>query len=200
LAHHGKLVASRLPPRRQLLRFQLTHIDTGVTNSPVSRRSRAAPRLPVGEWSPIRPLAPHRPFWPFRTGTAHLWRLEPFGLAAEDFADRIRNLALLTVVAAKLRIDGANEFHDSRFLYIGAPQAWWSVGAESLLLARVRPGRAPRANCGWIDPGRGGPCNPRLIDAEEGPRRFATSSTNRRLPCTRPCPRSFCGLQRLPQL
>jgi hypothetical protein len=36
------------------------------------RARRRAPRLAIGEWSPIGPLVPHQPFWAFRTGTADL--------------------------------------------------------------------------------------------------------------------------------
>ena len=103
----------------------------------------AASELAVGEWSPIGLLVPHQPFWAFRTGTADLRRLDPFRLTAEGLADRVHNLARLTVVVASARIAGADEFVVLAS-YAGAPHAWWPVGADNLLLARCPSGPRPR--------------------------------------------------------
>jgi CDP-diacylglycerol pyrophosphatase len=119
------------------------HIHMGcLAPSARSALDAAAPRLAIGEWSPIGPLVPHQPFWAFRTGTADLGRLDPFRLAAEGFADKVRNLALLTVVVASARIAGADEFVVLAS-YAGAPHAWWPVGADNLLLARCPSGPRP---------------------------------------------------------
>jgi CDP-diacylglycerol pyrophosphatase len=49
------------------------HIHMGcLAPSARSALDAAAPRLAIGEWSPIGPLVPHQPFWAFRTGTADL--------------------------------------------------------------------------------------------------------------------------------
>ena len=107
------------------------HIHLGcLPSSAIRTLDAAAPRLPVGEWSPIGPLIPGQPFWGFRTGTAELRGLNPFRLAAKAFAGR--NPALLTIVVAKVDIDGADEFAILAS-YIGVPQAWWSVGADDLV-------------------------------------------------------------------
>ena len=112
------------------------HIHMGcLAPQPRSALDAAAPRLAIGEWTPIGPLVPHQPFWALRTGSADLARLDPFRLAAEGFADRVRSLALLTVVVASARFAGADEFVVLAS-YAGAPHAWWPVGAENLLLAR----------------------------------------------------------------
>ena len=112
------------------------HIHMGCL-APSARNAldAAAPRLAIGKWSPIGLLVPHQPFWGFRAGTADLAHLDPFRLAAEGFADRVRNLALLTIVVATARFDGADEFVVLAS-YAGAPHAWWPVGADNLLLAR----------------------------------------------------------------
>ena len=112
------------------------HIHMGcLAPSARSALDAAAPRLAIGKWSPIGLLVPHQPFWAFRTGTADLRRLDPFRLAAEGFADKVHNLALLTVMVASARFDGADEFVVLAS-YVGAPHAWWPVGADDLLLAR----------------------------------------------------------------
>ena len=112
------------------------HIHMGCL-APSAKRAldAAAPKLAVGEWSPIGFLIPHQPFWALRTGSADLDRIDPFRLAAEGFAGKVRSLALLTIVVASARIDGADEFVILAS-YAGAPHAWWPVGAENLLLAR----------------------------------------------------------------
>jgi hypothetical protein len=113
------------------------HIHMGcLAPSARSALDAAAPRLAIGEWSPIGPLVPHQPFWAFRTGTADLGRLDPFRLAAEGFADKVRNLALLTVVVASARIAGADEFVVLAS-YAGAPHAWWPARALSLRAASL---------------------------------------------------------------
>jgi CDP-diacylglycerol pyrophosphatase len=119
-------------------RFALV-VNSAVTRSQDQLHKRAldaaAPRLAVGEWSPIGFLIPHQPFWALRTGSADLDRIDPFRLAAKGFAGKIRSLALLTIVVASVRVDGADEFVILAS-YAGAPHAWWPVGAENLLLAR----------------------------------------------------------------
>lgn len=112
------------------------HIHMGCL-SPLARSAldAAALKLAVGQWSPIGFLVPHQPFWAFRTGTADLRRLDPFRLAAEGFVGRVHNLALLTVMVASARFDGADEFVVLAS-YAGAPHAWWPVGADDLLLTR----------------------------------------------------------------
>ena len=119
------------------------HIHMGcLAPSARSALDAAAVRLAIGEWSPIGPLVPHQPFWAFRTGTADLGRLDPFRLAAEGFADRVRSLALLTIVVASVYVDGADEFVVLAS-YAGAPHAWWPVAADNLLLARCPSGPRP---------------------------------------------------------
>lgn len=119
------------------------HIHMGcLAPSARSALDAAARRLAVGEWSQIGFLVPHQPFWAFWTGTADLSRLSPFRIAAEGFADRIHSLALLTIVVASARFDGADEFVILAS-YAGAPHAWWPVGAENLLLARCPSGPRP---------------------------------------------------------
>ena len=112
------------------------HIHMGcLTPSARSALDAAAPRLAVGEWSPIGLLVPHQPFWALRTGSADLSRFNPFRLAAEGFAGKVRSLGLLTLAVVSARFASADEFVILAS-YAGAPHAWWPVGAGDFLLAR----------------------------------------------------------------
>ena len=92
----------------------------------------AAPEVPIGEWAPIATVVPHQMFWGTRIQRADLSDVEPFRLAGEALADKVKDRGIVMIMVAAVRVDG-----DDQFLilasYAGATGAWWPIGADSLL-------------------------------------------------------------------
>ncbi len=107
------------------------HIHVGCL-IPSARRALAgaAPAVPIGEWVRIGAVIPHQVFWATRIRV--LSDAEPFRLAAEAFADKVRDRGQLTVGVAGVRVEGDDEFLIFAS-YVGAPHAWGPVGADDLL-------------------------------------------------------------------
>jgi len=109
------------------------HIHVGCLLPSVRRAlAAAAPKVPVGQWARIDVGVPHTTFWGTRIQAADLSDVEPFRLAAEALADRVRDRRILMIMAAGVRVEGDDEFLILAS-YAGAPHAWWPVGADSLL-------------------------------------------------------------------
>jgi CDP-diacylglycerol pyrophosphatase len=107
------------------------HIHVGcLLPSARTALAAAAPAVPIGEWAGIGAIVPHQVFW--GTRIRELSDVEPFRLAAEALADKIRDRGQLTVVVAGVRVEDDDEFLILAS-YVGAPHAWWPVGAEDLL-------------------------------------------------------------------
>ncbi len=68
-----------------------------------------ASRLPIGEWRRVDVALAGAAFWGLRTGRADLAGVEPFRLAAEGLADKIRNPARLMILVAQVRIADNDE-------------------------------------------------------------------------------------------
>ena len=77
-------------------------------------------------------MVPHQVFWGTRVQAADLSDVEPFRLAAEALADKVRDRGILMIMVAGVRVEGDDEFLILAS-YAGAPHAWWPVGADSLL-------------------------------------------------------------------
>jgi CDP-diacylglycerol pyrophosphatase len=109
------------------------HIHVGCL-LPSARRALAvaAPTVPIGEWVPIGAVVPHQMFWGTRILGADLSNVEPFRLAAEALADKVRKRGILMIMVAGVRVEGDNEFLILAS-YAGAPGAWWPVSAHDLL-------------------------------------------------------------------
>jgi CDP-diacylglycerol pyrophosphatase len=109
------------------------HIHVGCL-LPSARRAlaAAAPTVPIGEWAPIGAVVPHQMFWGTRIQRAVLSDVEPFRLAAEALADKVRERRVLTIMVAGVRVEGDDEFLILAS-YAGAPGAWRPVHAEDLL-------------------------------------------------------------------
>ena len=109
------------------------HIHVGCL-LPTGRRAlaAAAPRVPIGQWAEVGAVIPHTMFWGIRIQGTDLADVEPFRLAAEAFADRVKDRGDVMIMVAPVRVEG-----DDQFLilasYAGAPHAWWPVGADDLL-------------------------------------------------------------------
>jgi CDP-diacylglycerol pyrophosphatase len=92
----------------------------------------AAPKVPIGEWARVGPVVPHQMFWGTRIKSVDLSDVEPFRLAAEALADKVKDRGIVMIMVAAVRVDG-----DDQFLilasYAGATGAWWPIGADSLL-------------------------------------------------------------------
>jgi CDP-diacylglycerol pyrophosphatase len=70
----------------------------------------AAPNVPIGKWVRIGAVVPHTMFWGMRIRGADLSDFEPFRLAVEAFADKVRHRGDLTIAAAGVRIEGDDQF------------------------------------------------------------------------------------------
>jgi CDP-diacylglycerol pyrophosphatase len=107
------------------------HIHVGCLLSSARRAlAAAAPTVPIGEWARIDAIVPHRVFW--ATRVRELSDVEPFRLATDALADKIRDRGQLTVAVAGVRVDDDDEFLILAS-YVGALHAWWPVSAEDLL-------------------------------------------------------------------
>jgi CDP-diacylglycerol pyrophosphatase len=109
------------------------HIHVGCLLPRVRRAlAAAAPEVPIGEWAPVATVVPHQMFWGTRIQRADLSDVEPFRLAAEALADKVKDRGIVMIMVAAVRVDG-----DDQFLilasYAGATGAWWPIGADSLL-------------------------------------------------------------------
>jgi CDP-diacylglycerol pyrophosphatase len=109
------------------------HIHVGCL-VPYARRTlaAAAPKVPIGAWAQIGPVVPHTMFWAYRIPGTDLASVNPFRLAAEEFAGKSKGPGDLAVAVAGVRVD-----NDDQFLilasYAKAPHAWWPVGDGNLL-------------------------------------------------------------------
>ncbi len=109
------------------------HIHVGCLHPSVRRAlAAAAPEVPIGEWAQIGAVVPHQMFWGTRVRAADLSDVEPFRLAAEALADKVRDRRIMMIMVAGVRVEGDDEFVILAS-YAGAPGAWWPVGADSLL-------------------------------------------------------------------
>jgi CDP-diacylglycerol pyrophosphatase len=109
------------------------HIHVGCLLPSVRRAlAAAAPELPIGEWARIDVGVPHTAFWGTRVQAADLSDVEPFRLAAEALANKVRDRRILMIMVAAVRVDSQDEFLILAS-YAGAPRAWWPVGAADLL-------------------------------------------------------------------
>jgi CDP-diacylglycerol pyrophosphatase len=109
------------------------HIHVGCLRPSVRRAlAAAAPEVPIGEWARIDAVVPHQTFWATRIRAADLSDVQPFRLAAEALADKVKDLAIMMIMVAGVRVDGDDEFLILAS-YAGAPHAWWPVGADGLL-------------------------------------------------------------------
>jgi CDP-diacylglycerol pyrophosphatase len=109
------------------------HIHVGCLLPAVkSALAAAAPEVPIGEWEQLPAVAPHLIFWGTRVRGADLTDVEPFRLAAEALADKVRDRAKLTIMVAGVRVAGEDGFLILAS-YAGAPHSWWAVGIDDLL-------------------------------------------------------------------
>ena len=109
------------------------HIHIGCLRPVPAAAARAvAPQLPLGEWSHVGPLIPHSVFWAMRIRESDLAALQPFALAADQFADRARRLDDIMVAVVPARVDGEEDLLILAS-YAYAPHAWWPVGSDNLL-------------------------------------------------------------------
>jgi CDP-diacylglycerol pyrophosphatase len=109
------------------------HIHVGCLLPRVRRAlAAAAPEVPIGEWAPIGTVVPHQIFWGTRVQKANLSDVEPFRLAAEALADKVKDRGSAMIMVAGVRVEGDDEFVILAS-YAGAPSAWWPIGADSLL-------------------------------------------------------------------
>ena len=109
------------------------HIHVGCL-VPSARRAlaAAAPEVPIGEWARIGAVIPHTTFWGTRIRGSGLSDVEPFRLAAEAFADKVKDRGDLMIIVAAVAVEGDDEFLILAS-YAKAPGAWWPVGAGDLL-------------------------------------------------------------------
>ncbi len=106
------------------------HIHVGcLFPSAQSALAAAAPAVPIGEWTRIGAVVPHQVFW--ATRIRELSDVEPFPLAVEALADKVRDRGQLMVAVAGVRVEGEDQFLILAS-YVGAPHAWWPVGADDL--------------------------------------------------------------------
>ena len=116
------------------------HIHVGCLLPRVRRAlAAAAPEVPIGEWAPIGTVVPHQMFWGTRIQGADLSDVEPFRLAAEALADKVKDRGIVMMMVAGVRVGGADEFLILAS-YAGAPGAWGPVGADSLLDSKCPAG------------------------------------------------------------
>lgn len=109
------------------------HIHVGCLLSDVKLALAAvAPEVPIGEWEQLPAVVPHLVFWGTRVRGADLADVEPFRLAAEALADKVRDRAKLTIVVAGVRVAGEDGFLILAS-YADAPHSWRPVSAEDLL-------------------------------------------------------------------
>jgi CDP-diacylglycerol pyrophosphatase len=87
--------------------------------------------LPVGAWTRIGLFAASPSLWALRTGRADLQDIEPVRLAAEAVGGRA-NLARMSILVTKLRIDGGEEAVILAS-YAGVSGSTGPVSAESML-------------------------------------------------------------------
>ena len=97
----------------------------------------AAPKIPMGEWAQIGPVAPHTMFWAYRIPGTDLASVNPFRLAAEALAGKAGGSGDLTVVVAGVRVDSDDEF---LVLASYAKAPWRPVGSGDLLNSACRAG------------------------------------------------------------
>lgn len=90
------------------------------------------PRLRPGEWAQVGPVVPHSMFWGLRVSEPNLTGVQPFRLAADYLADKVRERTDIMIVVAGVRVSGNDEFLILA-TYAHAPHAWWVFGAEDLL-------------------------------------------------------------------
>ncbi len=116
------------------------HIHVGCLLPHVRRAlAAAAPEVPTGEWAPMTTIVSHQIFWGTRIQRADLSDAEPFRLAAEALADKVKDGGIVMIAVAEVRVEGDDEFL-ILVSYAGAPGAWWPVGADSLLDRKCRAG------------------------------------------------------------
>jgi CDP-diacylglycerol pyrophosphatase len=109
------------------------HIHVGCLLPSVRRALVAgAPEVPIGDWARIDVGVPHTTFWGTRIRGADPSDVDPFRLAAEGLADKVKDRAIMMIMVAGARVDGDDEFLILAS-YAGAPHAWWPVGADNLL-------------------------------------------------------------------
>jgi CDP-diacylglycerol pyrophosphatase len=100
----------------------------------------AAPKLPIRKWAWIGAVVPHTMFWGMRVRGTDLSDVEPFRIAAEGLADKVRVLGDLMIMVASVRVGGDDDFL-ILFSYAGAPGAWWPWGDNDMLDPNCRAGR-----------------------------------------------------------
>ena len=109
------------------------HIHVGCLLPAVQRAfAAAAPEVPIGEWEKLPAVIPHLVFWGTRFRGTDLADVEPFRLAAEALADKVRDRAKLTIIVAGVRVTGEDGFLILAS-YAGAPHSWWPVSGDDLL-------------------------------------------------------------------
>ena len=119
------------------------HIHVGcLLPSAQLQLAAAAPKIPIGEWARIGAVVPHMMFWATRIKGTDLSDIEPFRLAAEALADKVRDRGQLTVMVAGVRVEGDDQFMVLA-TYARAPGAWWPVGAGDLLDENCPTGPRP---------------------------------------------------------
>jgi CDP-diacylglycerol pyrophosphatase len=116
------------------------HIHVGCIH-PSARDAiaAAAPNVPIGGWARVGAVVPHQTFWGTRIRGTDLSDFEPFRLAAEALADKAGGRSDLTIMVVGVRVEGDDEFLVLAS-YVGAPHAWWPVGADDLLAPSCRAG------------------------------------------------------------
>ena len=87
------------------------HIHVGcLRTQAMLMLAAAAPNVPIGKWVRIGAVVPHTMFWGTRVRGADLADIEPFRLAAEALADKVRDRAKLTIAVAGVRVEGDDQF------------------------------------------------------------------------------------------
>jgi CDP-diacylglycerol pyrophosphatase len=92
----------------------------------------AAPKIPLGQWVRIGPVVPHSTFWATRVEGTDLSQVEPFRLAAEVLADKVRDRSELMIVVAGDRVEGQDGFLILA-TYANPPGAWWAMGTWNVM-------------------------------------------------------------------
>jgi len=112
------------------------HIHIGCLN-PVARLTlaAAAPKIPLGQWVRIGAVVPHSTFWATRVEGGDLSQVEPFRLAAEALADKVRSRSEMMVVVSGDRVEGQDGFLILA-TYSNPPGAWWPMGTWNIMDSR----------------------------------------------------------------
>ena len=109
------------------------HIHIGCLIPDAERMVRTtAQRLRLGEWTQVGPIIPHSMFWAMRVRESDLAAVQPFALAADYFADKVRSRADIMIAVVPVRLADDDDFLILAS-YAHAPHAWWPVAAENIL-------------------------------------------------------------------